>query len=490
MWLRFLLAGFLVVGLVAAATATAGLLGVQSFVNDIKQGGTIKNLGHIIKRADAGDPQTLLLIGSDHRARAGAHDARSDTMMLVRLDPDANAITVLSIPRDLKVSFQIPGGGFRSVAKINETYTDGGEALTAKVIEGLLQVPINHIVNVNFLGFRSVVNAIGCVYADVDRRYYHSNAGLPPSQQYSEINVPAGYQRLCGEQALEFVRFRHTDSDFVRAARQQDFLRQIKSQYGVGRFLADPHAITKRIGKFLRTDPSLQSKEELLKIGNLLVYTAGKPLREIHFPAHYDNVPGGASYVTATPADYAQVRREFLSPPPKPAKPARGHGGGHAAGHGSSAPSGLVNAATTGESYAIRLGAVPFPVYYPKLVLGRGGYTTPLPGENPRTYTIRSPDHKSYAAYRLVVSDGNDGNDYGVQGTTWMDPPILKNPSSDHRRVNGKRLDLYYDGEKLRLVAWRTSHAVYWISNTLLEELSNEQMLAIAGSLTRLGGHG
>jgi polyisoprenyl-teichoic acid--peptidoglycan teichoic acid transferase len=489
-WLRFVAAAFVVIALTAGATATAGLLKVQSFVDDLKQGGTIKGAAAVITRAQAGDPETFLLIGSDHRYGHDTKDARSDTMILVRLDPDANATTVLSIPRDLKVTFTEPNGAVRVGAKINETYTDGGEALTAKVIETLLHLQINHIVNISFPGFKHVVDAIGCVYIDVDRRYYHSNLGLPASEQYAEINIPAGYQKLCGQQALDYVRYRHTDSDFVRAARQQDFLRQAKAQYGIGRFLSDPNQISSQLGKYMRTDADLQSKEALLRIVNLLAYSAGKPIREVHFPPAY-LVQGGGSYVTASPEVLAAVHHTFLTPPPKPPAPARGGGGGRRHG-GPAGPSvaGLVSAASSGADYAIRLGAVGFPVYYPRLLTGRGQYATPLPGQNPRAYTIVSPDGKRHGAYRLVVSDGNDGNYYGVQGTTWLEAPILRNPSADHRTVHGKRLDLYYDGTHLRLVAWRTHRAVYWVSNTLQQDLSNDQLLAIAGSLTRLGAGG
>ncbi len=83
----------------------------------------------------------------------------------------------------------------------------------------------------NFGGFQRAVNRLGCVYIDVDHRYYHSNAGLPPSAQYSEIDIKPGYQKLCGAKALDYVRYRHIDSDFVRSARQQDFLRQAKGQF-------------------------------------------------------------------------------------------------------------------------------------------------------------------------------------------------------------------------------------------------------------------
>jgi LCP family protein required for cell wall assembly len=497
LWLRVLLAGIAVVVLSAGVTATVGLNTVQGFVDDLKQGGTIKGAGAVITRAQAGDPQTLLLIGSDHRFGHDRRDARSDTMILVRLDPDANATTVLSIPRDLKVDFTVPGAGLRVGAKINETYTDGGEVLTAKVIRRLLRVPINHIININFRSFKAAVDAIGCVYVDVDKWYYHSNLGLSASEQYAEIDVSPGYQKLCGQQALDYVRFRHADSDFVRAARQQDFLRQAKSQYGVDRFLADPHQLTERVGKYVRTDASLQSKEELLRLIYLAGYSASHPIREVHFPATYENSTAG-SFVTATPEVLNEVRHEFLSPPPKEptAQPAgggrRGHGGKR---HGPQGPStdGLVTAQSSGEDYAIQLGAMRLPVYYPKLLTSGGQYMSPERDasgllEYPRAYRIKAPDGKMKAAYRLVVAEGEDGNYYGVQGTTWTNPPILRNPSADTRTINGKHLLLFYDGKALRTVGWKTSRAAYWVQNTLQERLTNDQMLAIAGSLTRLGG--
>jgi polyisoprenyl-teichoic acid--peptidoglycan teichoic acid transferase len=490
LWLRFALAAFAVIALAAAATATAGLLGVQGFVNDLNRGRTIKGLGTVITEAQAGEPQTLLLIGSDHRANAGKHDARSDTMILMRLDPHANATTVLSIPRDLKVDYRTPGGGMRFGAKINETYTDGGEVLTAKVIKRLLRIEINHVVNIDFKGFRQVIDAIGCVYADVDRRYYHSNLGLAPKLQYAEIDISAGYQRLCGQQALDYVRFRHTDNDFVRAARQQDFLRQIKSQYGIGKLAGDPHQLTGTLGPYLRTDADLHSIDALLKLANLVAFSASKPIREVHFPIAYAKI-GGADYVLANDQELTRIRREFLSPPRAvEAKPRTRSGHGHGGHGGKTSTAGLVNAKATGQSYAIQLGGVGFRVYYPALLTASGRYMPPLAGEYPRAYRLRGTDGKVYSAYRLVISSGEDGNYYGIQGTTWTDPPILRNPSADRRTVDGKHLLLFYDGTHLRLVGWRAHGAAYWVSNTLQEQLSNDQMLAIAGSLTRLGAGG
>ena len=95
--------------------------------------------------------------------------------MLLRLDPDNDAIALMSIPRDLKV--EIPGFG---TDKFNAAYAYGGPKLTLRVVKELTGLQINHIVNVDFLGFAARVNAIGCVYVDVDRRYYHYNVGCRP----------------------------------------------------------------------------------------------------------------------------------------------------------------------------------------------------------------------------------------------------------------------------------------------------------------------
>ena len=96
----------------------------------------------------------------------------------------------MSIPRDLKVPIQVPGG--IDTTKINAAYSYGGPALAVKTVRNLLHIPINHVVNVNFGGFQRAVNRLGCVYVDVDRRYYHSNAGLPVSAAVRRDQRPRG----------------------------------------------------------------------------------------------------------------------------------------------------------------------------------------------------------------------------------------------------------------------------------------------------------
>ena len=218
--------------------------------------------------------------------------------MLVRLDPEQEATAVMSIPRDLKVTD--PGPRHRQDQR---AYSAGGADLTLKTLKQLLDIKINHVINVNFGGFRHAVNALGCVYVDVDRRYYHSNAGLPPSAQYAEIDVEPGYQRLCGQKALDYVRFRHADSDIVRAARQQDFLRAAKDQISTSSLIDKRGELIDIFAKATKVDAGLQTiagLERLLKLGDLLRRPSGArdPLpravrRATRSPQYVDRVARG-----------------------------------------------------------------------------------------------------------------------------------------------------------------------------------------------------
>ena len=218
---RFLVGAFVIIIASASATAVAAWHEVDKVVAAFKGTTHIKGIDTVIDTADAGKPQTILLIGSDKRS-ANASDVRrgligkplSDTMLLMRLDPSKGATALMSLPRDLKVP--IPGYG---TDKLNASYSLGGARLTVQTIKALTHIHVNHVINVDFHGFSKAVNALGCIFVDVDRRYFNQ------SDAYSKIDIQPGYQRLCGQDALSYVRYRHEDNDLVRATRQQDFLR-------------------------------------------------------------------------------------------------------------------------------------------------------------------------------------------------------------------------------------------------------------------------
>lgn len=453
----------IVIAAVAATIATGTLLEVKTFTDALKESPQL-NLGDELASANPGGPQTILLIGSDKRAR-GAVDAssppRSDTMILVRLDPNQPNTTMLSVPRDLKVTIH-PDHGRATVQKMNAAYTLGGAKLTVKTIKQMLGVKINHVVDMTFAAFKALVDYLGCIYVQVDHRYYHSNFGLGVGQTYDQIDIQPGYQKLCGTDALHYVRYRHSDDDLVRSARQQDFLRQIKNQIGAGGLISRRTTIEKIFGKYASTD--IRSADDVLKLLELLVQSASHPVRQVSFQATL-----GASYITATRGQLRATVHQFL------------HGGvtpGHvrvSSGHGKrprvSAP---LTPATADEIAAARALAprFSFKLYYP---VNRVTSAFALP-DMIRPYRLHHND-----AYVVVVAQGRLGQYYDLEGTTWRSPPVLNNPNQTIV-VNGRKLQLYFEGTRIRVVAWRNGPGVYWLTNTLQNMLTNRQMLAIASA--------
>ncbi|MEA2403694.1 MAG: polyisoprenyl-teichoic acid--peptidoglycan teichoic acid transferase [Thermoleophilaceae bacterium] len=454
-----MIGAFVIVVAAASATTVAAFNEVNQVVGALCNGGCLNLQRDTLATADAGKPQTILVLGSDKRAktaRDAGGGARSDTMILVRLDPSKKAIAMLSLPRDLKV--HIPGHGTQ---KLNAAYEEGGTELTTKTIKEFTGLSINHVVNVDFRGFREAVDSIGCVYADIDRRYFNNN--MNSGDQYATINIQPGYQKLCGQNALDFVRFRHLDNDIVRAARQQDFLRQAKQQVGVGKIVADRRKLTRAFGRYTKSD--IRSKAAVLRLLKLVVASANHPIREVHFQGQI-----GASYVTASSASVRKLTRDFLG-----VKDTSGPRGSTSRGK---RPRGVVvDTSGAGRDQAQQLanqGLHGLPIFYPR----RGTPTSRFVGP-PRMYKICTSRHKCFKSYRIVVSRQLIGEYYGLQGTAWKDAPILRSPS-ETKKVKGRQYELHYDGDRLRLVAWRTKSGVYWVSNTLLQTLSTRQMMAIA----------
>jgi LCP family protein required for cell wall assembly len=179
----------------------------------------------------ANEPAIALVIGYDHRAGVESNrPSLSDTLMLVRADPRTKAISLLSFPRDLDVPIYCSENGApHGPDRINSAYSRCGPKGTLLTVEKLTSLPVNYLITVNFHGFKEVVDKLGGVWMDVDRRYYNKNTGSFYNN-YANINLQPGYQQLSGQQALDFVRYRHTDSDLYRVARQQEFVKAFREQ--------------------------------------------------------------------------------------------------------------------------------------------------------------------------------------------------------------------------------------------------------------------
>jgi LCP family protein required for cell wall assembly len=174
-------------------------------------------------------PALALIAGYDQRMgaeNAGYAGSRSDTIMLVRADPSGRTLSLLSLPRDLVVPIYCSGSTVAAQDRINAAWAIcGGPKGTLNTVEHLTGLRFNYLITVDFRGFKLLVNKLHGVYMNVDRRYYN-----PPGDGWSAIDLEPGYQKLDGGQALSFVRFRHTDSDLYRLARQQLFLEALKSR--------------------------------------------------------------------------------------------------------------------------------------------------------------------------------------------------------------------------------------------------------------------
>jgi LCP family protein required for cell wall assembly len=179
-----------------------------------------------------------LVIGYDARAGSegfGLADSRSDTIMLIRADPQSNTLSMLSFPRDLQVPIYCDPTTPIKTDRINSAWsscgTNGNARGTLDTVEKLTGSPVNYLITVNFHGFKLLVNKMHGVYMQVDHRYINTQGG---PNGFATINLEPGYQKLDGQQALDFVRFRHTDSDLYRLARQQLFLEALKDRLASG----------------------------------------------------------------------------------------------------------------------------------------------------------------------------------------------------------------------------------------------------------------
>ncbi|HET8529098.1 MAG TPA: LCP family protein [Gaiellaceae bacterium] len=227
--------GWLLLALVVIATGLAGgvyLYGHETLdaisAHSAQAKATAKDK-HVTPIASPTEPATALVIGYDTRKGADAklgQESRSDTLMLVRADPANKTLSLMSFPRDLVVPIYCNGSDVpRTHDRINSAWSTCGEQGTLDTIAHLTHIPINFVITVDFHGFKLLVNKLHGVYVDVDHRYY-----IPPNSGTSAINLEPGYQKLDGGDALAFVRFRHTDDDITRNARQQLFLDSLKDR--------------------------------------------------------------------------------------------------------------------------------------------------------------------------------------------------------------------------------------------------------------------
>jgi LCP family protein required for cell wall assembly len=268
------------------------------------------------KQLDAplpGKPANVLIIGSDQREGAADNDRRSDTIMLVRLDPQKHTVSMLSFPRDLYVT--IPGHG---QSKINDAYSYGGPKLVVETIKELTGQDIHFIATVDFKGFKKIVDRVGGVYVSVDRKYFNENTG--GSSNYAAIDLEPGYQLLDGKNALAFARFRHTDSDFYRMVRQQMFMTALKKQISrqsktsMAKQAAGLFNIMEEDTDMAAGGNGTISSRTVIDYLRLALSLKGNNIFQVHVEGGLDMTAAGASIVTVDEAKMKAAVDAFTHP--------------------------------------------------------------------------------------------------------------------------------------------------------------------------------
>jgi LCP family protein required for cell wall assembly len=257
---------FLVALVLAFALTASGIVGAYWFANNKWNGVANANIAPtVFTKAQKGKPANYLIIGSDSRAFVNnATEAqqfgsasvetgqRSDTIMIAHIDPATNTGMLVSIPRDLKT--EVPGQGF---TRINAAFNAGPQKLI-QTIQQDFGIPINHYLEIDFAGFRDLVNAVGTVPIFFTTAARDVKTGL-------QIPLPGCYH-LNGDQALAYVRSRYyeyktsaTDSwhqdpysDLGRIQRQQYFIRSL-AQVAISTAAHNPFKASDILDKGFRT---------------------------------------------------------------------------------------------------------------------------------------------------------------------------------------------------------------------------------------------
>ena len=236
----------------------------------------------------------ILLLGIDQRANEAA---RSDTIILAFLNKDTKEIKLLSIPRDTYA--KIPGRGYEKLGHANAY---GGPMMAVQAVEELLDLEIHRYVELNFDGFMKMVDLLGGIEMEVERRYYYPEEG---------IDLYPGLQRLNGYDALGYVRYRKDTSDLSRIKRQQKFLKEFAEEtFQLSTVLKIP-ALVKEANKSIKTNfttgemLSLATSAKSFKVQEMVTAT----------------LPGEATYIEQISyfvhdkAETTKIIEDFLNPP-------------------------------------------------------------------------------------------------------------------------------------------------------------------------------
>lgn len=472
------------VGLIVVAAAVVG--GSYAWFDRVAGEGYVSTTGEfgtsLVDPIDPPESMDILVLGCDTDPENVGEYVRSDTVMLVHVDKEHDYLSILSLPRDLRV--EIPGHG---VDKLNAAYSYGGRELTAATIETLTNIEIEHFVEVDFDAFTETVDELGGVYVDVDYRYYQ------PDPQWEMISVAPGYQLLEGENALDYVRFRHDDnSDFGRMHRQQRFLTALREQAMGWNLVLDLPGVIKALFGNLQTT---LGTNDIISLAYWGVRLDGNRIRQVSLIGDIRTVDG-VSYVIPEEGALEKAVSQFLTPSAVGGEATTASAVAPAEPTSTTAPLTPIDTSEfTSDPDAIEnsvlwhnfAASVPFQVR--------------APGYLPDTYSYvdSNPTRKTYGAYDIQVGNKvekafkmvyqREGTEQylGIMQTTWLDAPAASEGRQEVEH-NGITYTIVGTTQSTDHVWWIQDDVLYWVSNTLYYSLSPRELVKVAASMIAIPG--
>ena len=234
----------------AAAGALFAAKTIKNFPNTDSQIADVLEQDQLLK---VSDKTTVLIMGVDERLD---DVGRSDTIMVATIDPITNQAALLSIPRDTRVKI-----GYRGFDKINAAYAYGGVRLAENTVENFLGIDIDHYVTINTHAFVDMVDAIGGIDLDVEKRMYYEDPWDDDGGLI--IDLYPGYQHLDGADAVTYVRYRDSEGDIGRVKRQQKFIAAVVDKLTSPAIIPQVPTLIREMLDAVNTDLSMRQILEL-----------------------------------------------------------------------------------------------------------------------------------------------------------------------------------------------------------------------------------
>ena len=236
--------------------------------------------------------KNIVVMGCDTRKDDAG---RSDTLFVVMLDKNKKNAALLSVPRDTRV--KIKGHGWD---KINAAFAYGGQKLTRETVQEFLGIKLHNYVVVDFQGFKDLVDVIGGVDINVEKRMYYYD----PYDGF-EIDLRPGVQHLDGKTAMQYVRYRDEEGDIGRIRRQQKFIMALYRQIASKNIITKMPGVSKQIMSMIKTDLSLKEMVELGKVMHDMLEKEG--LKMAMVPGEPEYIDGISYWIP----DIPKMRRQM-----------------------------------------------------------------------------------------------------------------------------------------------------------------------------------